>query len=346
MTSNIPKNSPATPDVAVIILNWNGVELMRRFLPSVIKHTPAGIGRVIVADNGSTDGSVEMLEREFPEVEVIRFAENHGFAEGYNLAIEATRYKYTVLLNSDVEVRGDWLTPLYEYMEGHSDVAAVQPKIMSLQEDGYFEYAGACGGLIDRHGYPYCRGRVFGTLEKDCGQYDEPMQIFWASGAAMMVRTEVYEQAGGLDPEFFAHMEEIDLCWRMQLQGHTLAVVPDGKVYHLGGGSLPASNPRKTYLNFRNSLLMLHKNLPDNSRKTTLLKRRLLDTIAWAKFMLTLDLGNANAILRAHRDYRRMSRKYNSHPTEDLLNSSPKRPNILTEYYLRGHKKYAEIHGA
>lgn len=345
MTSHTQKNSIATPDVAVIILNWNGKELMRRFLPSVIEHTPAETGRVIVADNGSTDGSVEMLEREFPHVELIRFAENHGFAEGYNLAIEATKYKYTVLLNSDVEVRNDWLTPLYRYMESHAEVAAVQPKIISLQQDGYFEYAGACGGLIDRHGYPYCRGRVFGTLERDTGQYDNPMQIFWASGAALMVRTEVYLAAGGLDPKFFAHMEEIDLCWRMQLQGHKIAVVPESEVFHLGGGSLPASNPRKTYLNFRNSLLMLHKNLPESSRKSMLLKRRLLDTIAWTKFMLTLDWGNANAILRAHRDYRRMSREYDTHPNRDLLNTVPKRPNIITEYYLRRHSKYSDICG-
>ncbi|MDE7024776.1 MAG: glycosyltransferase family 2 protein [Paramuribaculum sp.] len=343
MTSPIHKNSSANPPVAVIILNWNGKDLIKRFLPSVIEHTPASIGRVIVADNGSSDGSVEMLRTEFPQVEVIEFSDNHGFAQGYNLAIKETGYRYTVLLNSDVEVRADWLTPLYEYMQSHPKVAAVQPKIMSLQQEGYFEYAGACGGFIDRHGYPYCRGRIFTTIERDNGQYNDPISIFWASGAAFMVRTDVYEQAGGLDPQFFAHMEEIDLCWRIQLLGYSLAVVPQASVYHLGGGSLPASNPRKTYLNFRNSLLMLHKNLPDSSRNSTLLKRRLLDTIAWIKFMLTGNWGNANAILRAHRDFRHMRRTYTTHPTTDLLHTTHTRPNILTQYYLWRHNTYSAI---
>lgn len=345
MTSLTPhQDKPSTPEVAVIILNWNGVDLLRRFLPSVIAHTPPQIGRVIVADNGSTDTSVEMLRAEFPDVEVIAFDRNYGFAQGYNLALKATDYRYTVLLNSDVEVRNDWLTPLYSYMEAHPEVAAVQPKIMSLTQDGFFEYAGACGGFIDRHGYPYCRGRVFSTVERDTGQYNDPVPVFWASGAALMVRTDVYEKAGGLDPKFFAHMEEIDLCWRMQLLGYTLAVVPEAAVYHLGGGSLPASNPRKTYLNFRNSLLMLHKNLPDSSRRSTLFKRRLLDTVAWLKFVITGSWGNAAAILSAHRDFRTMRRQYTTHPTNDLLHTTPPRPNILTHYYLRSHHTYSRIH--
>ncbi len=344
MTSHIPDINPGElAPVAVIILNWNGQALLERFLPSVIAHTPSNIARIIVADNGSTDQSLQLLAGKYPQVDVIAFGHNHGFAEGYNRAISATRHEYTVLLNSDVEVRDNWLTPLYEYMQQHPRTAAAQPKIMSLQNPDEFEYAGACGGFIDRHGYPYCRGRIFSSLEKDAGQYDTPAQIFWASGAALMVRTDVYLSSGGLDPAFFAHMEEIDLCWRIQLAGHEIAAVPQAKVFHLGGGSLPASDPRKTYLNFRNSLLMLHKNLPDSTRRATLLKRRLLDTVAWAKFIATLEWGNASAILRAHRDFRRMRQQYAAHPEIDLLNTVPPRPDILKEYYLRRRTRFSQI---
>lgn len=333
------------PAVAVIILNWNGEKLLREFLPSVVENTPSAVGRVIVADNGSTDGSVELLRREFPTVEILQFDENHGFAQGYNLAIDhyASQYPYAVLLNSDVAVDSDWLTPLYNYMERHPDVGACQPKILSYRNPDEFEYAGASGGFIDRNGYPYCRGRIFGTLEKDSGQYDEPMDCFWATGAALMVRTDLYRKCGGLDAKFFAHMEEIDLCWRIQLAGYRVAVVPEGHVFHLGGGSLDAANPRKTYLNFRNNLLMLHKNLPDSSRRGTLLRRRLLDAIAWAKFMATLQFSHANAILCAHRDFRRMSRDYREHPSQDLLHNNPRRHNILIDYYLRGRKTFDRL---
>ncbi len=321
------------PPVAVIILNWNGRDLLRRFLPSVTANTPGALARVIVADNGSTDGSVEMLAAEFPQVEVLAFTENHGFAEGYNLALQRTGYRYTVLLNSDVEVTPGWLEPLYRYMETNPHVAAVQPKIMSYTDRTSFEYAGACGGYLDRHGYPYCRGRLFATVEHDEGQYDTPAQVDWASGAALMVRTALYQEAGGLDAGFFAHMEEIDLCWRLRLMGYTLAAVPASTVYHLGGGSLPASSPRKTYLNFRNSLLMLHKNLPEPARSRILLRRRLLDTLAFGQFVLTGRWSHAGAILKAHRHFRTMRRNYKDMPlsTPNLLGSI----NIITAYYLR-----------
>lgn len=331
---------------AVVILNWNGAALLRRFLPSVIANTSPEEATVIVADNGSTDDSLQVLTGEFPGVEVIRFDRNHGFAQGYNLALEECRrqgYDFALLLNSDVEVPAGWLAPMLEYMHRYPDVAACQPKILWHTHPDTFEYAGACGGFIDRNGYPYCRGRIMGTLEKDGGQYDEPMEIFWASGAAMLVRIADYFAAGGLDPRFFAHMEEIDLCWRMQLLGHKIAVVPQSRVYHLGGGSLDAGNPRKTYLNFRNNLLMLHKNLPDSSRRTTLLRRRLLDTIAWAKYAITLHWRHAAAIWRAHRDFARMRRLYTGHPADDLLHTSPRRPDILTSYYLRRHRTFSSL---
>ena len=330
------------PKVAVIILNWNGAKLLREFLPSVVEHTPQSVGRVIVADNGSTDESVKLLQREFPSVELLKFDENHGFAGGYNKAIAhyAGEYPYAVLLNSDVEVTPGWLEPLLEFMEADSKVGACQPKIRAYRQKEMFEYAGASGGFIDRNGYPYCRGRVFATLEKDCGQYDSAMPVFWATGACLMVDTQLYMAVGGLDESFFAHMEEIDLCWRMQLAGREVWAVPSSTIYHLGGGSLDASNPRKTYLNFRNNLLMLYKNLPDGSRSRVLLRRRLLDTIAWAKFVATLDFKNAAAVLRAHRDFRHMKNAYTTFPTVDLLNTTPPRPNILIDYYLRGRKHF------
>lgn len=336
-------DKPAAP-VAVIILNWNGSRLLREYLPSVVATTDPAIGRVIVVDNGSDDDSTEVLRNEFPEVETIAFDKNLGFAAGYNKAIEMTRYPYTVLLNSDVRTSQGWLRPLYDFMESHPEVGAIQPKLLSDSDPTSFEYAGACGGFIDRNGYPYCRGRIFADCERDNGQYDTVADIFWATGACLMVRSELYLRVGGLDSRFFAHMEEIDLCWRILLSGHSIKAVPDSKVYHLGGGSLPASNPRKTYLNFRNNLLMLHKNLPDSVRAPKLFKRRLLDTIAWAKFVATLDFKNAAAIVRAHRDFARMRRDYNVHPDRNLLGERPDtRINILTSYYLKRERKYSDL---
>jgi glycosyltransferase, group 2 family len=336
-------DKPAAP-VAVIILNWNGSRLLREYLPSVVATTDPAIGRVIVVDNGSDDDSLEVLRNEFPEVETIAFDKNLGFAAGYNKAIEMTRYPYTVLLNSDVRTSQGWLRPLYDFMESHPEVGAIQPKLLSDSDPTSFEYAGACGGFIDRNGYPYCRGRIFADCERDNGQYDTVADIFWATGACLMVRSELYLRVGGLDSRFFAHMEEIDLCWRILLSGHSIKAVPDSKVYHLGGGSLPASNPRKTYLNFRNNLLMLHKNLPDSVRAPKLFKRRLLDTIAWAKFVATLDFKNASAIIRAHRDFARMRRDYNIHPNRNLLGERPDtRINILTSYYLKRKRKYSDL---
>ncbi|MCD8387634.1 MAG: glycosyltransferase family 2 protein [Bacteroidales bacterium] len=326
--------------IAVIILNWNGAKLLREFLPHVLANTDKELARVIVADNGSTDASIEVLRDDFPEVEVMRFPENYGFADGYNRAIAAIDDEYAILLNSDVAPAPGWIGPLWEYMKTHPHCAACQPKLLSYREPDKFEYAGACGGFLDKNGYPYCRGRIFDTCETDQGQYDTAMDVFWASGAALMVRTQAYRDAGGLDPKFFAHMEEIDLCWRMQLQGWTVAAVPQSAIYHLGGGSLPASNPRKTYLNFRNNLLMMHKNLPDSVRGRRLFVRRLLDTAAWAKFMVTFDFKNANAILRAHRHFAKMRKNYNTHPEAMLL---PEQPNILLEYYLRAKKRYSQL---
>ncbi|MDE5801174.1 MAG: glycosyltransferase family 2 protein, partial [Paramuribaculum sp.] len=254
---------------------------------------------------------------------------------------------YAVLLNSDVAADSDWVTPLLDYMKAHSECGACQPKILSYRDRTKFEYAGAAGGYIDRNGYPYCRGRIMDSVETDCGQYDTTVDdLFWATGAAMMVSVEAYRKAGGLDEAFFAHMEEIDLCWRMQRLGYSIAAVPQSHVYHLGGASLDASNPRKTMLNFRNSLLMLYKNLPHGRTRTaTLHRRRLLDTLAWAQFVARGKWGHAGAILRAHSEYRRMKKAYEGieSATSDLLHTRPRRPNLLIQYYLRGRKKFSDL---
>lgn len=329
--------------VAVIILNWNGAKLLEEFLPSVCKNTNSEIADVIVADNGSTDNSLEVLQHDFPMVKTIIFDKNYGFAEGYNRAIKACKeYKYTVLLNSDVKTSPQWLEPLYEYCEANLDVAACQPKILSYKEHDKFEYAGAAGGFIDKLGYPYCRGRIFSTVEHDKGQYDTaPIDIMWATGAALFVRTEVYLAVGGLDAKFFAHMEEIDLCWRIHLAGYKIKAVTSGKVYHLGGGSLPASNPRKTYLNFRNNLLLLHKNLPKNEGRKLLFIRRLYDTLAFFMFVVKCDFKNAKAIIKAHMDFKKMRKEYTSFPTKNLIGILPGSDcNIITDYYLKGRKTY------
>lgn len=328
--------------VAVIILNWNGEKLLGEFLPSVDRFTPRRIADVIVADNGSTDGSLGLLRRDFPDVAVLPFDKNLGFAAGYNRALRETGYRYTVLLNSDVAVKDDWLTPLFDYMEAHPDVAACQPKIRSYRNPAMFEYAGAAGGFLDRNGYPYCRGRIFASVEPDNGQYDDTVDVDWASGACLMVRTADYEAVGGLDASFFAHMEEIDLCWRLRRSGRRVVAVGDAAAFHLGGGSLPAENPRKTYLNFRNNLLMLRKNLPAGRRRSALIRRRLLDTVAWAKMMATLDFANASAVLKAHRDYRRMAKQLHESEFESEADING-RPNILTAFYFKKIRQFSKL---
>ena len=331
--------------VAVIILNWNGAKLLKQFLPSVIENTNRNLADIIVADNGSTDDSLEVLRHYFNSVKVIEFSENYGFAEGYNRAIAQCRqYRYTVLLNSDVQCAPQWLEPLYDFMEENPQTAACQPKIRAHWDSSKYEYAGASGGYIDCHGYPYCRGRVFQTVETDHGQYDDITDIFWATGAALFIRTDLYIKAGGLDKDFFAHMEEIDLCWRVLLMGYNIKVIPQSIVYHLGGGSLPASSPRKTYLNFRNNLLLLHKNLPCEDGKRLLLVRRLYDTLAFFAFIAKGEFANAWAIVRAHGDFRRMKRNYEPTATVNLLKTFPNsQHNIVLGYNLFRRKTFTDI---
>lgn len=324
--------------LAVIILNWNGEGLLRQFIPAASRFTTGEAVDLIVADNGSTDESVAWLKENHPEVKIVELTENYGFAEGYNRAIDATAYPYTLLLNSDVEVTEGWWQPLLKFMEEHPDVGALQPKIKSFAHPDSFEYAGAAGGYLDKLGYPYCRGRLFDIVEKDEGQYDgDPVDVTWASGAALLVRTDLYRKLGGLDTRFFAHMEEIDLCCRMIAAGKRVMALTDSEVYHVGGASLNQGNPKKTYLNFRNNLLLLHKNLPSSERRRILFFRRLMDTLAFGMYVAKFDFANAKAILRAHNDFRKMRKQYvdSNLSSERILSERL----IVFDRYLLGKKR-------
>lgn len=288
-----------TQDIsAVAILNFNGSELLKKYIPSIVQNTPSII-KLFVIDNGSTDDSIEILEQ-FPEIKTIRLEKNVGFAGGYNQGLKRIESKYIALLNSDILIKEDWLSPLIKFMEENPKVGACQPKILSLNQPDYFEYAGAAGGYIDYLGYPFCRGRIFDKVEEDKGQYNRQQRVFWASGAAMVVRADVFEKAGGFDTDFFAHMEEIDLCWRIQRLGYDIYCLPDNRVYHLGGGTLNYGSPGKTYLNFRNNLIMLVKNLPSNQILKVLLMRMILDGFAGMNFILKGKFKHFLSILKAH----------------------------------------------
>ena len=326
--------------LGVIILNWNGIRLLKEFLPVASRFTISEEVDLIVADNGSTDDSVEWVRTNHPEVKIIAFTRNYGFAEGYNRAIDICEYPFVTLLNSDVEVTEGWWRPILDFMENHPDAGAAQPKILSWRERNKFEYAGACGGFLDHLGYPFCRGRLFEELEEDRGQYDSiSPDITWASGACMTVRRDLYIQLGGLDPLFFAHMEEIDLCLRILNAGYRNCVITASKVFHIGGASLSQGDPKKTYLNFRNNLLLLHKNLPKKRGKKILFQRRLADTLAFGMFILKGDFANARSVIRAHTDFRKMRKTYTSHPEKDLLCDLPGgRGSAVWQHYIL-HRK-------
>ncbi len=288
-----------SPLVAVVVLNYNGLHYLQKFLPLVLASGYAH-KKVLVADNASTDGSVAALLRDFPEVGLIVLDKNYGFAEGYNRALAQVEADYFVLLNNDVEVAPNWITPIIEMMESDATIGACQPKILQYHNRAYFEYAGACGGWIDSLGFAFNRGRVFDVCERDAGQYNQPQPIFWASGAAMFVRAAVYKKLGGLDGWFFAHMEEIDLCWRMQLAGYKVMCNPQSVVYHVGGGTLPKGNSRKVYLNFRNNLVMMAKNLPWYQKLYKLPVRVLLDVVFALKNLLAGQAAPCRAVFKAH----------------------------------------------
>ena len=333
--------------VAIVILNWNGADMMRRFLPGVIANSPEA--RVFVADNASSDDSLEMLSADFPTVSQIVLDRNYGFADGYNQALRQVEAEYYVLLNSDVETPHQWLAPLLQYMEANPDVAACQPILRCQWNKEYFEYAGAAGGYLDSLGYPYCRGRLMATVEKDYGQYNTIAPVMWATGACMMIRSQDYWQVGGLDGRFFAHQEEIDLCWRLRSRGRGIVCIPDSIVYHLGGGTLPQGNPRKTFLNFRNNLLLLYKNLPQERLEPVMRIRFWLDALASLKFLLTFQWGSFLAVWRARREYHRIRADFQQDRDRNLalgiLSPVPEQStfSLLYQYYVKGRKKYSQL---
>ena len=343
--------------IAIVILNWNGATMLEHYLPGILEHSKGA--EVIVADNASTDDSVKMLERDFPDVRVIALSRNWGYAGGYNQAfkvIETTNERegkpspeYYLLLNSDVRVEEGWLEPLVEYMDQHQEVAACQPKILSDVFPTRFEYAGACGGFLDKYGYPYCRGRIFNTIETDEGQYNNVQEVLWASGACMMIRSQDYWNAGTLDRKFFAHQEEIDLCWRLNILGRKVVCIPQSKVYHLGGGTLPKGNPVKTYLNFRNNLTMLYKNLPESELNHVMKVRLWLDCVAALKELFTGRFGDFKAIIRARKDFQKRKAEYAPvrRQIQELRQSNQDQHvsqfSILQSYYLQRKKTFDKL---
>ncbi len=339
---------PDTPKkIAVAILNWNGRDLLKRFLPSVLEYSEE-LGHVYVIDNNSDDDSLELLAHEFPTVTVVELSENHGYAGGYNKGMEYITERYAVLLNSDVEVTENWLQPLLQQFEQNPNLAALQPKIKDLNNRKRFEYAGAAGGYIDTLGYPFCRGRLFDDLEEDIGQYDSYQKVFWASGACLMVDQEKYKIAGGLDESLFAHMEEIDLCWRMQLRGFEVGCEPASTVYHLGGGTLNKLSSQKTYLNFRNSLIIMFLNLPSGEAFAKIMARLVLDGVAGIKFILGGKLSHVGAILKAHfhfyARFNSLARKKIGQPTKPLNQlEGVYKGSLVKAFYLGKKRKFSNL---
>ena len=337
------------PRIAIVILNWNGEKMLSQYLPSVLKHSE-GEAAVYVADNASTDHSIELLQTRFPEVSIIRLDRNWGFAEGYNKALAEVEAEYYVIMNSDIEVPPEWLSPLIRFMDSHPEVAACQPKLLSIADRERFEYAGACGGFVDRLGYPFCRGRVFETVEKDAGQYDTAAEVMWATGACMMIRSRDYHAVGGFDSRFFAHCEEIDLCWRLHLRGRKVCCITDSHVYHVGGGTLPKGNPMKTYLNFRNNLTMLYKNLPQSDLAGVMRWRWWLDYVAaFQTLIVNRNVGDFRAIFRARRDFKRWKAEYKPVREQLQANAVPtatgiRKPySILWQYYFHRRRTYDKL---
>lgn len=335
--------------IAVVILNWNGEAMLRQFLPSVISGSCEEGTVVYVADNASTDHSCEVVEKKFPSVRLIRLDRNYGFAEGYNRALAQVEAEYVVLLNSDVEVTEGWLQDMVAYMDVHPETAACQPKILSYRHRNLFEYAGASGGFIDRYGYPFCRGRVMDTVEEDKGQYEDIMSVFWATGAALMIRLEVYRKVGGLDARFFAHMEEIDLCWRLRSRGYALVCIPSSKVYHVGGATLKKENPRKTFLNFRNNLLMLYKNLPEEELTSVMHVRTFFDYCAALVWLLKGDWANVKAVREARREFHRLRPQFAADRRQNLektvLKTIPERYtfSLIWQAKIKGRTTYSAL---
>ena len=335
--------------VAIVILNWNGEKRLKEYLPSVLRYS-RDEATLYVADNASTDESVSLLRQHFPEVKLILFDKNWGFAEGYNKALRQIEAEYYLLLNSDVEVTHHWLTPMIEYLDSHPDVAACQPKLLWMADKDFFEYAGASGGFLDYYGYPFCRGRVFDIVEVDEGQYDTLTDVLWATGAALIIRSQDYWDMDGLDGRFFAHNEEIDLCWRLRIKGRRIVCVPESYVYHEGGGTLPKGNPMKTYLNFRNNLTMLYKCLPEKDLKKVMRCRWWLDYIAaWEMLIVERNVADFKAVYRARKAFKQWRKDFEADrqriQASRVVQKIPERKgfSLLWQYYVRGRKTFRQL---
>lgn len=327
------------PSVTVALLNYNGVSLLKEFLPSVVNFSKGF--DVAIIDNGSTDASLEYLKENFPDVRIIQLNQNYGFCRGYNEGLKQIDSDYYVLLNTDVEVTENWVEPIIHLMESDQNIAAVQPKILSYKDKSSFEYAGAAGGFIDWLGYPFCRGRIFNTLEPDQGQYDNPSKIFWASGACFFVRADLFKKAGGFCESFFAHMEEIDLCWRFQNAGYTIWCEPSSKVYHLGGGTLGKNDPRKTHLNFRNNLSTLRSNIPGYKLLLILPIRFLLDLLAALKFLFGEGFAHSLAVIKAYFTF--WGSKSPQINRRNINSNGVYKGSIVFAYFLRGIRKFSQL---
>lgn len=334
-------------ELAIVILNWNGLHWLQQFLPTVVAFSPEG--SVIVADNASTDDSISWLSEHFPDLKCIQLDKNYGFAKGYNQALKQVDAKFVLLLNSDVEVTPNWTAPLLQLIKSDDNLVAVQPKIKAFHQKNQFEYAGAAGGYVDMLGYPFCRGRIFDKLEKDLGQYDDQTDIFWTSGACMLIRLQAFKEQNGFHPGFFAHMEEIDLCWRWQHQGFRLAYCPHSVVYHVGAGTLKKLSPFKTYLNFRNGLWMLFRNLPQNGFWAKIFLRLCLDGVAGVQFIFKGQFSHCWAIVRAHGYlYRHLNVWLKERKMLKAKNQQVDNPNILEKLlvwqsYVLGNNKFSQL---
>ncbi len=331
-------------EVAVVILNYNGLKWLQQFLPTLVKYTSKLLADIIVADNASTDHSIEYLKT-FKDVNIIQLEKNWGYAGGYNKALEQLNHPFFMLINSDVEVSKNWLEPIYSYISENKKIAACQPKILLQTNKSYFEYAGASGGFIDCLGYPFCRGRIFDSIEKDVNQYNNTRLVFWASGACLMIRSKLFKDCGGFDSRFFAHMEEIDLCWRMQNEGYHISVVPASTVYHVGGGTLSSDSPRKIYLNFRNNLLMIFKNESTLARFFIILIRLFLDALAGFNFLINGKFSYCWAIIKAHWVFYFMSFSYFFRPNfrKNKNLNGRLQGSILIQYFIKNKKEFNEL---
>lgn len=326
---------------AIVILNYNGVELLQQFLPKLILHSQHKDAEIIVADNNSNDDSIAFISLNYPNIRTIRLDKNYGFAEGYNRALSQIEAEYYILLNSDVEVSEGWLS-LIDFLDENPDICACQPKIKSWYHKDLFEHAGACGGFIDKYGYPFCRGRFFEHIEKDNGQYNSTIDVFWATGACFAIRAKDFKDFGGFDKTFFAHMEEIDLCWRLQLKGKRIACFPQSVVYHIGAKTLNKEHPLKTYLNFRNNLLMLYKNLPTKKLSWVLFIRFWLDYAAFFQNLLCGRISNANAIVRARYDYHKLKKSYVRNCVSNKITTIYPHSAIF-DYYILKKRKFSDL---